>query len=115
VLSVKAAASLAGVSAGLVYLWCAERRLPHVRCGGRGRRGRILINESDLAAFLESCRVAADSTPPVKTPGPVAGAFQNLDAGRLLAAWRERGGVGEGLAFFIAAAMWPAWSPRLAR
>ncbi len=93
-LTVKAAATKAGVSAGLVYQWCAERRLPHLRMGKRGRRGRILIEESDLAAFMESCRVAAEE--PVKPPAPkVAGAFQNLDAGRLQAAWRERGVLGD--------------------
>jgi hypothetical protein len=66
-LNVKAAAKWAGVSPGLIYLWCAERRLPHVRCGGKGRRGRILIEESDLAAFLDSCKV----TLPVPAEEPV--------------------------------------------
>jgi hypothetical protein len=68
-LSVKAAAVRAGVSAGLVYLWCAERRLVHVRCGGKGRRGRILIDESDLAAFLENCKIM---------PQALAAAFPRL-------------------------------------
>src|SRR5262245_30301799 len=93
-LTVKQAATKAGISPGLVYLWCAERRIPHVRAGGRGRRGRILIEETDLTAFLDSCRVPADEAPIARTPTPqVAGAFQNLDAGRLLEAWRRQGAL----------------------
>jgi Helix-turn-helix domain len=97
VLTVAQAAGQAGVSPGLVYLWCSERRLAHVRAGGKGRRGRILIGEADLAAFLDSCRVPADQAPPVKPPAPkTAGAFRNLDSGRLEEAWRERGVLGKG-------------------
>lgn len=97
VMSVKQSAEMAGVSPGLVYLWCAERRLPHVRAGGRGRRGRILIEEADLSAFLTSCRVLADVSPQVKQPlQHSAGAFQNLDSARLQDAWRERGVLGKG-------------------
>ena len=56
-LTPKHAAERAGVSLALIYQWCEERRLPHFRCGGLGKRGRILIDESDLAEFLKSCRV----------------------------------------------------------
>ena len=70
----------------------SPRRRPSTRLGKRGRRGRVLIEESDLAAFLESCRVAAEDGPVVKQPAStVAGAFQNLDAGRLQATWRKQG------------------------
>jgi excisionase family DNA binding protein len=51
------AAEKVGVSRSLVYRWCEEGRLPHYRLGGRGRRGRILIDEGDLEAFLESLKV----------------------------------------------------------
>jgi excisionase family DNA binding protein len=51
------AAQHAGVSPQLVYRWCQEQRLPHYRCGGRGRRGRILIDPADLDAFLQSLKV----------------------------------------------------------
>ena len=96
-LTVKQAATKAGVSPGLVYLWCAERRLPHVRAGGMGRRGRILIEESDLADLLASCRVLADVLPQIKQPPPKgAGAFRNLDSDRLQEAWRKRGVLGKG-------------------
>jgi len=93
-LTVKQSAGKAGISPGLVYLWGAERRLPHVRAGGKGRRGRILIEETDLAAFLDSCRVPAEEAPAVKQSAPkMAGAFQNLDAGRLQEAWRKQGAL----------------------
>jgi excisionase family DNA binding protein len=90
-LTVAQAAERACVSSSLIYEWCAEKRLPHLRLGKKGRRGRILIEESDLAAFLESCRIAADDAPTVKQPVPKSGAFQNLNAERLQEAWRKRG------------------------
>ena len=91
-LTVKAAAERAGVSPSLIYALCAEKKLAHLRCGAKGRRGRVLIAEPDLAAFMESCRVAAEESPAVKQPAPKAtGAFQNLNAGRLQEAWRKRG------------------------
>ncbi len=40
----------------LTYQLCREGRLPHVRIGGRGRRGKIVITEPDLADFLASVR-----------------------------------------------------------
>ena len=50
----------------MIYKWTTEeRRLPHLRLGGRGKRGRILINVDDLDAFLASCRV----TEPVDEDG----------------------------------------------
>lgn len=55
-LSVKKAAERAGVSASLVYAWCHERRLPHYRAGGAGKRGRILIAPADLDAFVRTLR-----------------------------------------------------------
>lgn len=51
------AARRAGVSPSLIYQLCAERRLAHFRIGGGGRRGKLLIGEEDLDAFLASCRV----------------------------------------------------------
>lgn len=55
-LSVKQAADTAGVSASLVYEWCAERLLVHYRFGAKGRRGKVMIDEMDLEAFLAACR-----------------------------------------------------------
>ena len=57
--TIKQAAEHAGVSPNLVYQWCQERRLPHYRLGGQGRRGKILIDEGDLDAFVVSCRQEA--------------------------------------------------------
>lgn len=51
-MSAKQAASRLGVSDSLVYAWCASGALPHFRMGQPGRRGRILIAEDDLEAFL---------------------------------------------------------------
>lgn len=56
-ITVKQAAERAGVSPALVYQLCDERRLTHFRVGGRGRRGKILIDPEDLEAFLATCKV----------------------------------------------------------
>jgi excisionase family DNA binding protein len=55
-LTVKEAAERAGVSESLVYTWCRTRLLAHYRFGCNGR-GKIMIEASDLDAFLEGCRV----------------------------------------------------------
>jgi excisionase family DNA binding protein len=47
-LTVKQAAERAGVSPSLVYGWCQEHRLRHYRFGGKGRRGKIMVEECDL-------------------------------------------------------------------
>ena len=54
------AAERVGISVSLIYQLCAERRLPHFRIGGDGRRGKLLIDEADLETFLSACRVDAD-------------------------------------------------------
>jgi excisionase family DNA binding protein len=56
-LNVKEAAARIGCSASLVYQLCMERAIPHVRVGGQGKRGKVLIEEADLESYLESCRV----------------------------------------------------------
>lgn len=45
------------VSKALVYLWISERRFPHYRVGGRGKRGKVLIEEDEFKSFLATCRV----------------------------------------------------------
>jgi excisionase family DNA binding protein len=68
-LTVKQAAALAGVSASLVYGWCAEGLLVHYRFGTKGRRGKLMIDEQDLETFLASCRQEAKpqaEVPPLK-------------------------------------------------
>ncbi len=56
-LTVKQVARRLGISASLVYSWCEQHMLPHYRMGGKGKRGKILIEEAALAAFLQSCKV----------------------------------------------------------
>jgi excisionase family DNA binding protein len=56
-LTPKQAAERAGISAALVYQWCEERRLPHYRLGGDGKRGKIMIDPRDLDEFLEGQKV----------------------------------------------------------
>ncbi len=56
-LTPKEAADRAKVSRSLIYTWCDERRLPHIRAGASGKRGRILIKEEDLVALLTECLV----------------------------------------------------------
>ncbi len=55
-LTVKQAADRAGVSDSLVYEWCGQRLLKHYRFGAKGRRGKVMIEEADLDAFLDSCK-----------------------------------------------------------
>lgn len=55
------------VSLSALYRAIEERRLPHYRVSGGGKRGKILINEADLLAWLESCKVQAGSRPPSGT------------------------------------------------
>ena len=90
-LTPKQAAEQIGVSAGLVYQWCQEGRLPCYRFGGRGRRGRILIDPADLAAFIRAQKVDGSAAPPPAFPtvnGPLASPFSELDPRRLARAWK---------------------------
>ncbi len=64
-LTVKQVADRLRVSASLVYSWCEDHLLPHYRMGGKGRRGKILVEEAALEAFLQEHKVdaaAVDST-----------------------------------------------------
>ena len=57
--TIKQAAERTGMSTSLLYQICGERRLPHFRLGRDGKRGKILIEEADLDAFLAASRVEA--------------------------------------------------------
>ena len=57
-LSVRDAALRVGVSASLVYQWCAEGTLPHYRLGGSGRRGKIVIDPAELDKLFADSRVS---------------------------------------------------------
>lgn len=67
-LTVKAAAALVPTSPSLVYQWCGERRFPVYRVGGRGKRGKILIDEAEVRAFLEALRVGAEQPAAPRPP-----------------------------------------------
>ncbi len=56
VVTPKQAAQKTGVSDSLVYEWCALGLLTHYRFGKPGRRGKILIDETELEAFLAKCK-----------------------------------------------------------
>lgn len=62
-MTVKQAAERLGVSQSLVYMLCEGRQLAHRRIGAKGKRGKIIILEEDIAAFLESIKVEARHTP----------------------------------------------------
>ncbi len=66
-LSVKEAANRLGVSPSLVYQWCTEKRLPHIRLGRAHQRGKILLEEQDVLAFLTAARIeAGEETSPAE-------------------------------------------------
>jgi excisionase family DNA binding protein len=58
-MTIKQAAVTAGVSESLVRAWLKEG-LPHYRFGRRGKRGKCLIDEADLRAFMDECRIEND-------------------------------------------------------
>jgi excisionase family DNA binding protein len=58
--TVKEAAEKLEVSVSLVYQLVADGRLPHHRIGGRGRRGKIVIKDEGIQAFLATCRVGSE-------------------------------------------------------
>jgi excisionase family DNA binding protein len=66
-ISVKAAAKKIGVSQALVYQLCAEGTLPHYRVGGKGKRGKIVIDPNELEAYFQARRVeqTVSSHPPL--------------------------------------------------
>ena len=56
-MTVKQVAARLRISDSLVYGWCEDHLLPHYRMGGKGKRGKILIEETALDAFLQSRKV----------------------------------------------------------
>lgn len=54
-LTPKQAAEHLGCSVSIVYSLCENKRLPHYRLGNK--RGKILIETSDLDQFMEGCRI----------------------------------------------------------
>lgn len=58
-MTVKQAAERLEVSQSLVYKLIEENRLGCVRIGRKGRRGKIIVRESDIQAFLRECEQEA--------------------------------------------------------
>lgn len=56
-MTVQQAAQKLEISVSLAYSLVAEGRLPCRRIGRKGRRGKIIVSEEDLKAFLESVKI----------------------------------------------------------
>lgn len=89
-LTVKQAAALVPTSESMVYQWVKEKRFEVLRVGGRGRRGKILIDETAFQAFLLTLTVepSAASAPASSRSAP-ASPFSELDPKRLAKAWKQ--------------------------
>ena len=89
VLTVKEVAARLRVSQGCIYSLCGSGALRHLRLGTG--RGAIRIREEDLQSFVERC--VREEKEEVATPRRMATpkAFTNLNASRLLDAWRKQG------------------------
>ncbi len=55
--SVREAARWLGVSIATIYALCSSRKLKHYRLGLK--RGKIVIDDNDLAAFRDGLRIDA--------------------------------------------------------
>jgi excisionase family DNA binding protein len=67
-MTVREVAKRIGVCASLVYGLIQSRMLAHYRVGGKGKRGRILVDETDLEAYLQACRVDPQTAAPSVKP-----------------------------------------------
>lgn len=59
-MDVKQAAAKLEISQSLCYRLIEEGRLKCARIGQRGKRGKIIIREPDIEAFLKECQSAED-------------------------------------------------------
>jgi excisionase family DNA binding protein len=59
-MTVREAAEKLEISQSLVYRLVEEGRLKCLRIGQRGKRGKIVIREPDVEAFLKECQNTAD-------------------------------------------------------
>ena len=67
-LTIKQCAEKSCVSEALVRQWVAEGRLPHYRLGAKGKRGKLMVDESDLDALLASFKVSGPASVPAPKP-----------------------------------------------
>jgi excisionase family DNA binding protein len=89
-LTIREAAGILRVSESTIRNAIGSGRLRAFRFGKRG--GSIRIGKADLEDYMSSC--ATPARPTRRAAGkPGGGPFKSLDAGRLLAAWRQQGVV----------------------
>jgi excisionase family DNA binding protein len=69
-LTVAEAAVHARVSEAMIRQWVAEGTLPHYRLGAKGKRGKIMIEESDLDGVLASFKVGPKEQGAARKPAP---------------------------------------------
>ena len=65
-LTVRQVAERANVCERVVRGWVKDGLLHPYRVGSKGKRGKVLIRDSDLEALLESFRVADRPGPPAR-------------------------------------------------
>jgi len=80
------------VSRSTVYAACRSGMLTHYRVPAKkGARGKYLVKEVDLLAWLETLKSAGEATPSASAPassGSPASLFSELDPKKLARAWK---------------------------
>jgi hypothetical protein len=94
-LSAAAVAARFSLSRSTVYAACRSGLLAHYRVPStKGVRGKYLVKQADLLAWLETLKSAGESVPSVSAPASSRSAlavpFSELDAQRLERAWKDR-------------------------
>lgn len=87
-LTVKQAAVRTGVSESLIYGWCADGSLPHMRLGRKGKRGTIRIEVEDLVSLLAALKVVTPSASAQTSSDRPVSPFSELNPKRLARAWK---------------------------
>jgi excisionase family DNA binding protein len=64
-MTVREASGRIGISTSLVYALCQAGVILHTRHGRPGRRGKIVISEEALAAYLQTCKKDGGESPSV--------------------------------------------------
>jgi excisionase family DNA binding protein len=58
-MTVKEAAARLEISVSLCYTLIGEGRLKCLRIGQAGKRGKVVVRESDVAEFVKKCEASA--------------------------------------------------------
>jgi excisionase family DNA binding protein len=67
-LTVKEVAKQTRVCERIVRGWITSGELAHIPLGARGRRGKIMVDSDDLAAFINSRKVKRKEPAPKTAP-----------------------------------------------